>query len=257
MMKKVKLPINIYNYQADSRKQTLKQIGVFLFPALLADFYALTIYNNYSEGLIILLYLLIIKMVLLIPYIYVSKYLYKSYLYHAFSMQIISVPSILLIFLIFFKTFGIIISLIIFFIFLGFIYLIYIKFVDTSHINYNKAAKNLIDKYPEDLIILAYPFFHGSEVKEKRKKEVKKNSIIMSMLSYVPIWMMFSFSIIIAVLPFVYFNQNTTTHIFLFLLLAILGLLSIAGIISTKKHKLLFKIAQEMIDEEENRRNCR
>jgi len=250
-MKKVKLPINIYDYKSE-RKLFFKLIGALFLLSLMSDGYAVSAYDSYLGGFSTFLYLSFIKILLLAPYVYFSNNLYKSYIWLYQVDNIIAIPSIFLIFLIFSKTFDITISFIGFLIFLVFMYLLYIKFKNKK-INYKIAAKNLIDKYPEDLILMPYPFFNNAYIEEK-KEESEQHSIIINIISHVPIWLIPALAISIAELMLIYMDQNTSIHIFMLLFLFILGCMIVSGKISSDRHKVLFKTAQEMIDEEEERR---
>ena len=251
-MKKVKLPINIYDYTSD-RKLFFKLSGAFLLISLMSDGYAVSAYNSYLGGFSMFLYLSFIKILLLVPYVYLSNNLYKSYIYMYQICYIIAIPSIFLIFLIFTKTFNITILVIGFLVFFIFMYLLYIKFKN-KRINYKIASKNLIDKYPEDLILMPYPFFNNAYI-EETKEASDQNSIIINIFSHVPIWLIPVFAIGIADVMLIYMDQNTSIHIFMLLFLFILGFMVVSSIISSDKHKILFKTAQEMIDEEVKRRD--
>jgi len=255
-MKKVTLPINIYTYEANSRKLALKIMGLMSILVLLADLTTIQFLENYQ----ILLYTFLFRIIFLIPYIFISKSFYKKYIYMPYAMIIMTAPSFFLAYLVFFKDFGFLVASIILFLYIISMYLMYHKSIGFVKIDYQKAAQNLINKYPQDLESVYVGFYANSEIREKKtqtnnQKKAKENNIIVNIFTHIPIGMIPVLSIGIAELMLVYLSDNTSAYIFMLIFLFLCVLIIITGFLKAYRNKILFKTAQEMIDEEVKRRD--
>jgi len=245
-MKKVKLPINIYDYQADSRKLTLQFIGALLFISFWADIeaiWALYTYPNWN----ILLYIFFFKMVFLIPFLYISKWLYKRYLYTNYALLVIVVPFFILVMLTFYRELGLFSLIIILIINFILNYIVYSKVLN-NEIDYRKAAKNLIDKYPTNLYFAGHNFYNGAEI-NKNKKDNR------DIVSFIPIWIFPMVALGIAELMLAYLSLKTGLLMITTVMFTVFNLFLTGAFVGSYRSKILFKTAQEMIDEEVKRRD--
>jgi len=221
--------------------------------ALLIDI--LAIEKNDFLPFPILIYTLVFRIFLLIAFIYVSKYLYKQLIYMGYLILGITVPSFVLVFMSLSQSLGSVLAGVIVSLYLLFCYFMYVTLSNRNKIDYKKAALKLVHQYPDDLLMgNIYNDVFIKEKKTKDQKKSEKNSLIIKILSYIPANYIALLPAVILILVLLNVGGSVGIDIISLLLLTLMGFWFVAGFIQRDNGKIFFKVAQELINEEEARR---
>lgn len=235
--------MNIYEYQAsDGRKTALMIIGlVFIFT--FADFMgAAYVFDDPS----LTLYSLIFRILILIPYVWLSSKAYFFFRYTGWLMIAISMPTFIWSALTFHKAFATFYTLIIIaFFVLGMWELVYRE--KQKKYDYKKSAKLLLKDYPKPMTVKYQNFLSGYEKKIKTK-QTKTTGIEEFIIRFIPPWSIFALPSIVGTISSVYLGFGGMVVGGMFA--SVIGCLLFIGFtLNRYRYDYIFEEAQKILDE--------
>ena len=245
---------NIYDYQfIDGRKETLKFFSACCILLLWVDLSSLEVLNmvyneNYFSWLI---YTMFFRIVFLLPFVYISRWVYKYNIYFVYAAIIVVAPSLLLSILAYFSVFGLQVAIVYLVIFFSIIYWIYRLILNSMEIDYKIAVKKLLSYYPNDFYLQLYrnDIIRPAVIKKNIKIEEEKN--IFLKLYYntpLPVIILTPAGLLLVGL------MATTPKIGWIICLTAIGfigsMLVVVGMVNRHRYKIIFEEAQEILDEE-------
>ena len=250
----MKMKENIYDYQfIDGRKETLKFFSAFCILLLWLDLSSLEVLNmvyneNYFNWLI---YTMFFRIVFLLPFVYISKWVYKYNIYLVYAAIIVVVPSLLLSVLAYFSMFGLQVAIVYLVIFFSIIYWIYLLILNSMEIDYKIAVKKLLSYYPNDFYLQLYrnDIIRPAVIKKNIKIEEEEN-IFLKLYYNTPLPVIIMTPVGLLLIGLI----TTTPKIGWIIGLTAIGfigsMLVVVGMVNRHRYKIIFEEAQKILDEE-------
>lgn len=236
--------MNIYEYTtADGRKTSIFFLFASLMIFLLVDFVAAA---YVFDAPIFVLYSLLFRIILFIPYIFIASKAYHYFRYLGWMMMAISIPTFIWAALTFIKAFGLFYTfVIILFFILG---MLEIKYREKQkEYDYKKSAKELLKDYPEPMHVKSRNLLDRHEKKKKNRTE-GDDRVISFIMRFIPPWSIFALPSIVGTFSSTYlgFGGMVVGGMFASVILCLLFIgVSLGGY----RYDYIFEEAQKILDE--------
>jgi uncharacterized membrane protein YhaH (DUF805 family) len=235
--------MNIYKYTtADGRKTSIFILFMSLIVFFLVDFVAAA---YVFDDPIFVLYSLLFRIILFIPYIFLASKAYYYFRYSGWMMMAISMPTFIWATLTFVKAFGLFYTLIIVVFFL--LGMLEIKYREKQkEYDYKKSAKELLKEYPQPMSVKYKNLLDRYE--KKRKKAAEENDRVISfIIRFIPPWSIFALPAIIGTISSMYLGFGGMVIGGMFASV-ILCLLFIGPTLDRYRYDYIFEEAQKILD---------